>query len=68
MANDELRKARMRAHANIDPYWREKGWNRGKVYSILSEHFGREIHVGESDLKTANEIAGLDLEALSKSV
>jgi hypothetical protein len=61
MANDELRKARMAAHANIDPYWKENGWKRGDVYAALNKHFGHEIHVGESDLETAREIATLEL-------
>lgn len=64
MANGELRKARIAAHANIDPYWKEKGWSRGDVYAKLKEHFGRDIHVGESDLETARAIAALNLESL----
>jgi hypothetical protein len=39
---------------------------RGEVYAALNKHFGREIHVGESDLETAREIATLDLKAPTK--
>jgi len=61
MANKELRQARMAAHANVDCYWKELGWERGEVYGKLSKHFGRTIHIGESDLETARKIAELNL-------
>jgi len=56
MANKELRQWRMKAHAAIDPLWKSKQWSRGKVYKTLSDMFGREIHVGKSDIETCKEI------------
>lgn len=61
MANGELRKARMAAHANLDRYWKEGIMSRGTMYAKLKEIFGREIHVGESDLETAKKLAEINL-------
>lgn len=56
MANHELRKKRMAVHALIDPLWKEGGYSRGKVYQMLSDALGREVHVGESDIQMCEEI------------
>ena len=56
MANKELREARMRVHAVIDPLWKSKKYQRKTVYIRLKEAFGEEIHVGESDLKRCEDI------------
>lgn len=56
MANAELRKARNKAHAAIDPLWKSGKYPRPVVYAKLKKYFGREIHVGESDLKQCQEI------------
>ena len=61
MANKELREWRMKAHANIDTYWKEGGMSRGTVYAKLKEKMGREIHVGESDLEAAKELSTITL-------
>lgn len=56
-ADAELRKARMEAHAVIDPLWQSKKYKRNTVYKRLSEAFGGErIHVGESDIQKCKEI------------
>lgn len=60
MANKELREWRMKAHAVIDPLWREKGWNRNSVYKYLRKVFEREIHIGESDVETCKKILTLN--------
>lgn len=56
MANKELRQKRMEVHALIDPLWKTKKYPRWKVYKMLSDAFGEEIHVGESDLEKCEEI------------
>lgn len=56
MANRELRKKRMEAHALIDPLWREGKYNRSTVYRRLSDALGRNVHVGESNMEMCEEI------------
>lgn len=56
MANKQLRTARMKAHAAIDPLWKSGRMKRGVVYARLAKHLGREVHVGEADLQQCAEI------------
>lgn len=56
MANKELREWRMKAHAAIDPIWKQRKLPRGVVYNRLKKMFGREIHVGESDIAICQAI------------
>lgn len=58
MANKELREWRKKAHANIDPQWKDFGRSRGSVYAELKELFGKEVHIGESDIETCKKIVG----------
>ncbi len=56
MANKELRQWRMKAHAAIDPLWKpdEEGGryiSRKGLYRYLSEKFGYEVHVAQSDVQ-----------------
>lgn len=64
MANKELRKMRTLVHHKLDALW-ESPEERKALYQKLSDHFGKEIHVGESDLKQCEEIIEylLNLEA-----
>lgn len=55
-ADKELRQARMKVHAVIDPLWKSKKYARKTVYLRLKEAFGEEIHVGESDKQRCEEI------------
>ena len=60
MANKELRRWRMTAHAVIDPLWK-KGSKKDKyirrlVYFELKRFFGKKIHIGESDIQTCKKI------------
>lgn len=48
LAKQELRQARKRAHAVIDPLWQSKKYRRGTVYARLGDAFGREIHIAET--------------------
>lgn len=56
IANKELRRWRMKAHEHLDRLWKDKIFTRKQVYQMLKEIFHREIHVGESDIKTCQEI------------
>ena len=56
MANEELRKMRIQAHVYIDDYWQKGLHTRKKVYQLLKEHFGKEIHIGSADIKLCQEI------------
>lgn len=56
MANKELRGWRMKAHAAIDPIWREGRMKRSTLYVRLSDYMGREMHVGESDIEQCKAI------------
>lgn len=49
LADKNLREARKLAHAIIDPLWREKGYSRKEVYIRLSDAFGYEIHIGDTE-------------------
>lgn len=51
LANKELREARKRAHAVIDPLWKSGKYKRGTVYIRLSEAFGYEVHVGDTETR-----------------
>ncbi len=66
MANSELREWRKRAHAYIDPIWKSGQMSRRKVYELLDRHFGREMHVGESDIETCKEILKVDFSITKK--
>lgn len=61
MANKELREWRVKAHAHIDPVWKEGKRSRGDVYSILKYKLGKQIHIGESDIETCKRILEVQL-------
>ncbi len=57
LANKELRQWRIKAHEVIDPLWGRKGhYARRTIYIRLKEAFGKEIHVGSSDIEQCKEI------------
>lgn len=60
MANSELREWRKKAHAKIDPLWKSKRMKRAQVYRALKTVFGRDIHIGESDIETCKKILELN--------
>lgn len=61
LANRELRQWRIKAHNHIDPIWKSGKLSRGQVYARLKYNFGRQIHIGESDLETCKKIVTLKL-------
>ena len=56
MANKELREWRMKAHAVIDPLWKNGAMKRKEVYYRLMKVMGRWVHIGESDIETCQEV------------
>lgn len=56
MANRDLTVWRQRAHAAIDPFWKEGPYSRAAMYSKLKHLLGRQIHVGESDIEQCKSI------------
>lgn len=56
MADARLRMIRRQAHTIIDKPWKDKVMARSKVYKMLSDAIGREVHVGESDFVQCEEI------------
>lgn len=56
MTNKEGREWRKRAHAAFDPLWKSGGMSRGAAYGKLNKFFGRDIHIGESDVETCQKI------------
>lgn len=56
MANKELRDWRQKAHAVFDPFWQKWGMTRDEAYEMLKTKFGREIHIGEADIQTCQQI------------
>lgn len=49
----ELKNARIKIHALIDPMWKSKRFSRRKIYAHLSDKLGRQYHTAE--LKTIDE-------------
>lgn len=56
LANRELREWRKQTHKAIDPFWKEGLMSRKRLYQLMEEHFGEEIHVGESNIQRCKEI------------
>lgn len=59
LAKRDLRRMRIKAHQHIDQLWRSGRYQRSTVYRALNYVFGREIHIGESDIETCRKILGL---------
>lgn len=56
MANKELREWRIKAHAAIDPIWKDGRLKRQKVYQWLCRHFQYEVHIGQSNVAQCQAI------------
>jgi len=59
MANKELREWRIKAHAVIDPLWKNGPIKRKTVYKILSREMGFQIHIGNSDIATCEKLISI---------
>ena len=67
LANAELRAAKMKAHAAIDPYWREGRLSRHEVYAnlaVLMNLHKREAHIGMFDVEQCRKAIHLGNNAL----
>lgn len=59
LANKETRKERKETHAVLDPFWlnaKDRRGTRTNLYRILSDHFGREVHIGAANVQQCKEI------------
>lgn len=56
MANKSLRRWRKMTHRVLDPLWKSGQMKRKDVYRKLKEHFGFDVHVGQSDEEMCRKI------------
>lgn len=59
MANAELRKAKMAAHAAFDPWWKSGQMTRHAAYKRLSELMGldpKDTHIGMFDVEQCKSV------------
>lgn len=59
LANAELRKAKMLAHAVFDPLWKDGEMSRNAAYRWLAEQLGIKVkncHIGGFDLDQCREV------------
>jgi hypothetical protein len=62
LADAELRRAKMNAHAAFDPLWRSRQMTRKAAYSRLAKELGIErdkCHIGMFDLETCRRVAAI---------
>ena len=59
IANYELRQWRKQSHASFDPFWKVWGMKRDEAYQMLKTKFGKEVHIGESDIEMCKKIIKL---------
>lgn len=59
LANAELRKAKMSAHAAFDPLWKGKKRSRRQAYAWLAHELGIDVsrcHIGEFDIEQCQRV------------
>ena len=56
MADKETMEWRQKVHAKIDPLWKSGRMTRKEMYQMLQQKFGKEMHIGESDIDTCKHI------------
>jgi hypothetical protein len=62
LANAELRRARVAAHAAFDPIWKDRAMGRAAAYRWLREQLGipkRECHIAMFDLAQCARVVEL---------
>lgn len=62
LANAELRKAKMQAHAAFDPLWKSGSMSRTEAYRWLSRELGippQQTHIGMFDVETCKRTINL---------
>jgi hypothetical protein len=56
MADKELMQWRMKTHKVIDQLWKNGKMKRQDMYKMLSDNFGKEVHIAESDTEMCKNI------------
>jgi hypothetical protein len=59
LANAELRRAKMAAHAAFDPLWKSGQMSRSKAYTLLSQKMGltkEQTHIGMFDVEQCETV------------
>lgn len=59
LANAELRRAKMAAHAAFDPLWKSRRMNRSQAYAWLADALGvspANCHIGMFDVDGCNAV------------
>lgn len=46
--NFQIKQARKRVHAVLDPLWKSKRYSRKEIYKIISKTLGYEYHTGNT--------------------
>ena len=62
LADAELRRAKIAAHAAFDPLWKASGKGRRFAYTWLAARLGLPVdrtHIGEFDAATCRKVVGL---------
>ena len=62
LADGELRRAKMAAHAAFDPIWKGGHMKRGKAYGWLAGKLGiakDDCHIGMFDIATCRRVAAI---------
>ena len=62
LANAELRKWKIKAHAAFDPMWKRDGMKRGAAYKWLRDALGvpkTECHIGKMDVDMCMNVVDL---------
>lgn len=66
LADAELRKAKMAAHAAFDPLWKEGNKKRGSAYAWLCDQLGiekKDCHIGMFDVEMCRRVVEVCREA-----
>jgi len=62
LANQQLRRERIRVHSMLDPLWKDGSWGRQQSYDWLANRLGIPIdqcHIGEFDLEICKKAVGV---------
>lgn len=71
LANAELRKAKMEAHAAFDPIWKSGQKKRGSAYAWLCDQLGidkKGCHIGMFDVDMCNRVVAVCSNAAEKEL
>jgi len=67
ISNSEIKNARIKIHAILDPIWKDGFVPRGKLYAELSEKLGYHYHTGEiKSIEEARKVYGVVKKIVAK--